>query len=340
MKLYPFSVAKVINEADNARSYLLQPNNGALPSLQYQPGQFISLHITQPDGTKKTLSANLSSAPSKDTIIITINRENADDTSRWIYNNLKEGQQLQASALRGGFNIRSTNNTLAVLIDDTGIIPVKALLEQELEQNRRPVKLFYDCKSYHSIIFRKEIDQLRENFPQQFECLYHLSLGADESHANTLKAFIKSCDFADFFLCGQNKHNLLCEEVLTNLGISNHDIYIENSSLRDTQVKRSQKDNESGEKQITQFLATLDGKKHSIQYKEGKTLLECMLSAGLDPYYSCSDAHCGYCMAIKKTGELTMQKANVLSDGDLERGYVLLCQAIPISEDVWVDCDA
>jgi hypothetical protein len=34
-----------------------------------------------------------------------------------------------------------------------------------------------------------------------------------------------------------------------------------------------------------------------------------------------------------------MRKNNVPSRRDIELSYVLACQRIPISDDVWVDCD-
>ena len=37
--------------------------------------------------------------------------------------------------------------------------------------------------------------------------------------------------------------------------------------------------------------------------------------------------------------DVAMRKNDVLSKRDLEQGYVLLCQSIPLSDDVWVDCD-
>ena len=45
-------------------------------------------------------------------------------------------------------------------------------------------------------------------------------------------------------------------------------------------------------------------------------------------------------MVIRKSGEVAMHKSTVLSKRDKERGYILLCQAVPQSDDVWVDCDA
>lgn len=53
----------------------------------------------------------------------------------------------------------------------------------------------------------------------------------------------------------------------------------------------------------------------------------------------CQEAHCGTCMVALLKGDVKMRKNDVLSRRDLEQGYVLLCQSIPLSGEVWVDCD-
>lgn len=90
---------------------------------------------------------------------------------------------------------------------------------------------------------------------------------------------------------------------------------------------------------IDSFRATLDGVEHVIPYRSGEVLLDCMLDADLDPAFMCQEAHCGTCMVVKIEGEINMRKNDVLSRRDLEQGYVLLCQSIPLSDDVWIDCD-
>jgi len=65
-----------------------------------------------------------------------------------------------------------------------------------------------------------------------------------------------------------------------------------------------------------------------------------MIEADLDPAFMCQEGHCGSCMVVMKTGEVEMRNNNVLSLRDLDQGYVLLCQSEPVSQDVWVDCDA
>jgi len=91
---------------------------------------------------------------------------------------------------------------------------------------------------------------------------------------------------------------------------------------------------------IASFRATLDGIEHVVPYQPGEVLLDCMLDADLDPAFQCQQGHCGSCMVVKTRGQVEMRNNDVLSRRDLDQGYVLLCQSIPLSDDVSVDCDA
>ena len=92
--------------------------------------------------------------------------------------------------------------------------------------------------------------------------------------------------------------------------------------------------------EVTSFRATLDDIEEEVDWREGDVMLDSMLDAGLDPAFQCQDGHCGTCMVLLTRGELRMRKNNVLSPRDLERGYILLCQSEPLTDDVSVDCDS
>jgi len=342
MRFYSIEIQDVIDETDNARSFILAPGAVLLPKFYCQPGQFLTFHVPLSKDDKLTQSAYFSGAPATDKLKITIKHETNGSDSNWIYNNLKVGDQIEISPPRGNFSLNKSNNALVLIVDDNGIIPIFSLLKNELHKSSRTIKLFYDCQNYNRIIFRQEIDRLRKSLPQQFECLYHLNIEPGNLKPTTLKAFINNSRTADFAVCGLESHINFTAQVLAELDIDKDHIQLENCSLLNQQSITNNKDvaEQTNSSEVSHFRATLDGKEHKIKYLENKTLLECMLTAGLEPYFSCSDAHCGYCMAVTKSGKLTMQKTDVLSPGDLDRGYILLCQAIPLSGDVWVDCDA
>jgi ferredoxin len=90
----------------------------------------------------------------------------------------------------------------------------------------------------------------------------------------------------------------------------------------------------------TSFRATLDDIEEVVDWRVGDVMLDSMLDAGLDPAFQCQDGHCGTCMVLLTGGEVRMRKNNALSPRDLERGYILLCQSEPLTDDVSVDCDS
>ena len=80
------------------------------------------------------------------------------------------------------------------------------------------------------------------------------------------------------------------------------------------------------------FSVILDGVTHQVPYRSGETLLDCILAAGLDAPHLCQEGHCGTCMSVLRCGQVVMRENHVLSPRDLEAGYVLACQSIPVND--------
>ena len=69
-------------------------------------------------------------------------------------------------------------------------------------------------------------------------------------------------------------------------------------------------------------------------------MLETARRGGLRPPFSCEAGNCATCMAHLDTGAVRMRVNNALSADELEEGWVLTCQSIPTSSEVFVDYDA
>ncbi len=92
--------------------------------------------------------------------------------------------------------------------------------------------------------------------------------------------------------------------------------------------------------EIASFRAILDGVDYDVSYSPGAVLLDSMHAEGLDPAFQCMSGNCGTCMVKLVQGDIEMKKNKALSQHDLDQGYILLCQSVPKSADVRVDCDA
>lgn len=83
----------------------------------------------------------------------------------------------------------------------------------------------------------------------------------------------------------------------------------------------------------------LDGKQHEIEVKPNEKILDVALRRGLDAPFSCRSAICSTCMAKLVSGTVQMEQNHVLTDGELEEGFIVLCQALPTSDEVVITYD-
>lgn len=87
------------------------------------------------------------------------------------------------------------------------------------------------------------------------------------------------------------------------------------------------------------IVIRLDRRKHVIRYQAGDTILGAARRAGLSPPFNCEAGSCATCMAHLDEGKVTMRANDALSPDEVEEGWVLTCQAVPISREVVVDYD-
>jgi ring-1,2-phenylacetyl-CoA epoxidase subunit PaaE len=86
---------------------------------------------------------------------------------------------------------------------------------------------------------------------------------------------------------------------------------------------------------------TINGKRRTIAYDAAlESILENSRAAGLPAPFACKAGVCATCRAKVVKGEVEMIRHFGLSQDEIDRGYILTCQAIPLSDDVEIDFDA
>ncbi|MDE0487833.1 MAG: 2Fe-2S iron-sulfur cluster binding domain-containing protein [Gammaproteobacteria bacterium] len=69
----------------------------------------------------------------------------------------------------------------------------------------------------------------------------------------------------------------------------------------------------------------------------GLDVLSAAIEAGHTPPHSCRSAICATCRARLLEGEIRMRKDHALLEEEIEAGFVLVCQSLPLSERVVLD---
>jgi ring-1,2-phenylacetyl-CoA epoxidase subunit PaaE len=87
------------------------------------------------------------------------------------------------------------------------------------------------------------------------------------------------------------------------------------------------------------LIAHLDGKKFETNVPAGKHILFALLDARADAPYSCTSGACATCMAKVLRGEVKMDACYALDESEVKNGYVLTCQARPVTGEVEVTFD-
>ena len=93
------------------------------------------------------------------------------------------------------------------------------------------------------------------------------------------------------------------------------------------------------EAETKSMVIRLGGRRHSVACEPGDTILEAARRAGLRPPFQCQAGNCATCMAHLDEGQVTMRANNALDADEVDAGWILTCQAVPISQKVVVDYD-
>ena len=70
---------------------------------------------------------------------------------------------------------------------------------------------------------------------------------------------------------------------------------------------------------------------------QGMDILSAAIEAGHSPPHSCRSAICATCRARLIEGEVCMRRDHALLEEEIEAGFVLTCQSLPLSRRVVLD---
>ena len=95
-----------------------------------------------------------------------------------------------------------------------------------------------------------------------------------------------------------------------------------------------------GDAEQARIVIIRDGLRREIQFnKQQPSILDAAAAAGMEVPFSCTSGVCGTCRAKLLEGEVRMQRNFALDKAEVAAGFVLCCQAHPLTERVVLSFD-
>ncbi len=275
--------------------------------------------------------------------------------STYANSTLKSGDTLELMEPSGNFYIdvepASAKNHIAFAAG-SGITPMLSIIKTHLlSEPNSTFKLFYLNRKVKSIIFKEEIEQLKNEFFNRFQVFYFLTKEQrdipflngrfDKEKLNVLtKTFIDIEDTNHCFICGPQDMIFLIRDHLEEKGLDKNNIHYELFFSGNPEDNKHIAEVLEHKVEGTDVTIVDGGKEfHFIMEDEYDNILDGALAAGADLPFACKGGVCSTCKCRVIEGSVEMKINYALDEKEVSQNLVLSCQAVPTTEKVVVDFD-
>jgi ring-1,2-phenylacetyl-CoA epoxidase subunit PaaE len=339
------NIQEVKQETANAVSVLFDIPEQLKQDFNFVSGQYVTLQ-TIINGEEVRRAYSICSTPKSNEIRVAIKAVENGTFSQYATTKLKAGDTIEISAPEGRFELKpEANKNYLAFAAGSGITPILSMVKSVFEnESSANFTLVYGNKSVADTIFYDELNALKETYPNQFKLHYIFSREEvknqlrgriDKSVTNYfVKNMYKETTFDAAYLCGPEEminavSNTLKENYFTeeNVFFELFTVSINEDALED--VKEGS----------TTITVLLDDEETTFSMQQTDDILAATLRNDLDPPYSCQGGVCSSCLAKVTEGIAVMAKNAILTDSEIEEGFILTCQAHPTTAKIKIDFD-
>lgn len=272
--------------------------------------------------------------------------------SGWLIHQVRAGDLIDVQAPAGSFSPDLTAPGQHMLIAaGSGITPMLSIAASVLEAHAEStVTLIYGNRRSDSVMFADDVADLKDAHPARMRLVHVLSrepqevelfsgrLDADRLR-RLLPATLEVGDVDHFWLCGPFGMVTDAIEVLTEFGVAPERIHRELFYVGDDPPEETRhEDAPAGPG--SEVTVILEGRRTTTTVPPDVPVLDGAQKVRPDLPFACKGGVCGTCRALVTHGEVRMRRNFALEKAEVDAGYVLTCQALPLSESVIVDFDS
>ncbi|MEU2037027.1 ferredoxin--NADP reductase [Nocardia niwae] len=333
--ILPLRVVRVIEETDDAVSLELDPATGRSNSIAYRAGQFLTLRIPSELTGSVSRCYSLSSAPHEEgPLKVTVKRTPDGYGSNWLCDNAVAGTVLDALPPAGVFTPASLDDDVLLFAAGSGITPVLSILKSILAAGAGHCTLIYANRHERSVIFAAELADLAARYPGRLVVVHWLESVQGLPTRAQLAALAGPWSEREAFVCGPGPFMDAVSAALIGLGAGR--VHVEKFVSLTGNPFESAVPEPAGSGDSAAVEVELDGETRELPWPREQVLLDVLLAHGLAAPYSCREGACSACTCRVVSGQVEMRHNEVLDEADLADGYVLACQAVPVTDTVQV----
>lgn len=357
-KFHPLTVKDVKRETEDTVSVAFDVPAELAIDYTFKQGQYLTFK-KEINGEELRRSYSICRSPLDGELRVAIKKVDGGKFSTYANESLKVGDVMETMTPMGRFyteiNAENAKNYVAFAAG-SGITPVMAHMRTVLQSEPKSnFTLVYGNKTTSSIVFREEIEDLKNEYMDRLKVFHILSreeneipifMGRiDEEKCGLLmKYFIDPETIDEVFVCGPAPMIDAVKAQCANAGLDRKQVHFElftsPAVLAASKSEASRVEQVRNDGFVSKVKIILDGIATEFTMDaKSDNILDAAMKQGADLPYACKGGVCATCRAKIDQGTVRMDINYGLEPDELERGFVLTCQAHPTSSEVVVNFD-
>ncbi|NTS39552.1 phenylacetate-CoA oxygenase/reductase subunit PaaK [Flavisolibacter sp. BT320] len=349
-------VKKTVQETEDCVTIEFEIPETLKETFRFTQGQNLTLK-KMINGQELRRNYSICTSPFDNRLVVAVKKVAGGLFSTWANESLKAGDVLEVLPPTGNFHTPlhpDQKKHYVAFAAGSGITPLLSIIKTTLlTEPQSSFTLVYGNRSKATILFKEELEALKDKFIERFRVYHILSREKTDAPINhgridTEKLSLlfdkvinlERCD--EFYLCGPEELIFCIRGFLAGRGVAESKIHFElftvpGQKRETTNVKTETLEETRPKAQVT---IKVDGIHFDFDLAyESETILDAALKQGADLPYACKGGVCTTCKAKLVEGKVSMDVNWGLEPDEVEKGFVLTCQSHPQTEKVFLDFD-
>ncbi|MDW5329134.1 1,2-phenylacetyl-CoA epoxidase subunit PaaE [Plantactinospora sp. KLBMP9567] len=354
---HPLPVRAVDRLTEDAAAVTFEVPAQLRETFAFRAGQHLTVRRILPDGAEVRRSYSICSTPAElaatGQLRIGVREVPGGAFSSFAVSTLRAGDTVEVLPPLGTFGTAFAPDRVrhyAGVVAGSGITPVLSLVATALAvEPASTFTLVYGNRHGRTVMFVEELADLKDRYPERLHLVHVLSREPGESPllsgrvdaerlGRLLDTIVPTGRIDEWFLCGPYGMVLDARRVLAERGVPERAVHAELFHV-DAPPAPPVRPADTAADAGTEVTIRLDGRASSFRMGRDERVLDAALRVRGELPYACKGGVCSTCRAKVVAGEVSMARNYALEPDEVAAGYVLTCQASPVTDTLVVDYD-